>query len=175
MSNLPRGNCDPVTSKGMVFRILLACIALVLPGSLKPQSEFRLLSKQESQSPRPATTPLFACVQSRDLTFHKNRVVTLHGPDWVLELSVKPSCLPEREVVFAAEVGKEIIPHPFIARTKLWVIRNHSMTHVRIVDSSAASREQEMIAVSFVTNHKCINRGSENCSVKGNAAFIRVD
>jgi hypothetical protein len=153
-----------VMSKGTVFGILLACVALGLPSSLKLQSDFH--------SPASALVHMYPVT---DLKNHKNRAVALHGPDWVLESSVIPACLPEKEVVFATEVGRGMLPHPFTARTRLWITEDHDVTHVRIVDSSAASREQDMIAVSFATNHKCIDRTSQNCSVKGGAAFIRVD
>ena len=162
-------------SNGVLLRVLLACVALLLPGSLKLHSEFHLVSKQEPQLPSSATAHLFPCIQSWALTNHKNRVAVLHGPDWVLESSVRPSCFPEREVVFVTEVGRGIMPHPFTARIRLWVTKDHDVTHIRIVDSSAVSREQEMVAISFVTNHKCIDSRSKNCSVKGGATFVRVD
>jgi hypothetical protein len=101
-------------------------------------------------------------------------VAVLHGPDWVLAASIKPSCFPERDVVFAAEVGAGLTPHPFTARTRLWVTRDHDVTHIKIMDSSG-SKEQDMVAVSFVTNHKCVDKSSKNCSVKGGAVLVRMD
>jgi hypothetical protein len=164
-----------VKSIGMVLRVVSICLALVLPGSSKFYSEFHLDSKQVPQSPSSATSSSFPCLQSWAVTNHKKRVAVLHGPDWVLESSVRPSCFPEREVVFASEVGKGLIPQPFAARIRLWVTKDHDVTQIRIVDSSASSREQEMVAIGFVTNHKCIERSSKNCSVKGGAAFVRMD
>jgi hypothetical protein len=67
------------------------------------------------------------------------------------------------------------MPHPITARIRMWVTKDHDVTHIRIVDSSASSREQEMVAVGFVTNHRCIDRMSKNCSVKGGAVFVRID
>ena len=67
------------------------------------------------------------------------------------------------------------MPHSFTVRIRLWVTKNHGVTHIRIVDSSAASKELEMVAIGFVTNHKCIDRTSKNCSVKGGATFVRMD
>jgi hypothetical protein len=118
---------------------------------------------------------LIPCIQSWVLTNHQKRVAVLHGPDLVLESSVKPSCFPEREVVFVTEVGRGIMPHPITAKIRMWVTKNHDVTHIRIVDSSASSREQEMVAVGFVTNHKCTDRMSKNCSVRGGAAFVPID
>jgi hypothetical protein len=160
-----------------VVRVLLACLALFSLGSSKPRSEFHFIPKQGPQPPSSATThlfPLFPCIQSWTLANRTNRVALLHDPDWVLESSVRLSCFPEREVVFVTEVGRDILPRPFTARIRLWVTKGHDVTHVRIVGSSAANREQEMVAVGLVTNHKCIDR-SKNCSVKGGAAFARMD
>lgn len=163
-----------IMGNGLPLRVLLTCIALLLPGSLKLQSDFHLVSKQAPQPPS-ATANLFPCIQSWVLTNHQKRVAVLHGPDWVLESSVRPSCFPEREVVFVTEVGRGIMPHPITAKIRMWVTKDHDATHIRIVDSSASSREQEMVAVDFVTNHKRIDRMSKNGSVKGGAAFVRID
>ena len=160
---------------GLPLRILLACIALLVPGCLKLQSDFHLVSKQAPQPPSSATAHLFPCIQSWVLTNHQKRVAVLHGLDWVLESSVRPSCFPEREVVFVTEVGRGIMPHPHAVRIRLWVTKEHDVTQIRIVDSSAGSREQEMVAVGFATNHKCIDKKNKNCSVKGGAAFVRID
>lgn len=162
-------------SNGVLLWVLLACAALLSLGSLRPQSEFHLASKRGPRPPSSATADLFPCIQSWALTNHKKRVAVLHGPDWVLESSVRPSCFPEREVVFVTEVGRGVMPHLFTARIRLWVTKDHDVTHIRIVDSSAASRELEMVAIGFVTNHKCVDRTSKNCSVKGGAAFVRID
>src|ERR1700681_175821 len=163
-----------IMGNGLPLRVLLICIALLLPGSLKLQSDFHLVSKQAPHPPSSATTNLFPCIQSWVLTNHQKRVAVLHGPDWVLESSVRPSCFPEREVVFVIEVGRGIMPHPITAKIRMWVTKDRDVTHIRIVDSSASSREQEMVAVGFVTNHKCTDRKSKNCSVKGGAAFVRI-
>jgi hypothetical protein len=162
-------------SNGVLLRVLLASVALLLPGSVKLQSEFRLVSKQDPLPLSSATTYLFPCLQSWALTNHKNRVAVLHGPDWVLESSIRPSCFPEREVVFVTEVGRGMMPHPLTARIRLWVTKDCDITHIRIVNSSAVSREQEMVAVGFATNHKCIDSTSKNCSVNGGVAFVRMD
>ena len=155
--------------------VLLGCVALLLPSFVKLQSPVHPTSKQGLQPPSSPPRDLFPCIQSWALTNHKNRVVVLHGPDWVLQSFVRPSCLPEREVIFVTEVGRGMLPHSFTARIRLWVTKDHDVTHVKIVDSSAVSRELEMVAIDFVTNHKCIDSGSKNCSIKGGAAFARID
>jgi hypothetical protein len=164
-----------IMSNGVLLGILLICAALLWSGALEPQSEFQPAPKQVAQPPTSATAHLFPCLQSSVLTHHKNRVVVLHGPDWVLQSSVRPACFPEREVVFATEVGRGIIFRPYTAKIRMWVTKDHDVTHIRIVESSASSREQEMVAVGFVTNHKCTERKSKNCSVQGGAAFVRIE
>jgi hypothetical protein len=119
-----------IMSKGMVLRFLLLSVASLFSGSLKLQSEFHLASKQGLQSPSSATANLFPCIQSWALTNHKIRVAVLHGPDWVLESSVRPSCFPEREVVFAAEIGRGIIPRPLTARTRFYRSQKITMSHI---------------------------------------------
>jgi hypothetical protein len=161
-------------SNGMVLRGLVVCVALVIVGSLRVQSDSQFVSKEGTQPSSSAPGRLFPCIQSWAETNRKNRVAVLHGPDWVLKSSIKPSCFPEREVVFAAEVGTQLIPHPFAAKTRLWVRRDHDVTQIRIVDSSG-SEQQDMIAVRFVTNHKCIEKSSKDCSVKGGAVLVRID
>ena len=159
-------------SDGVLLGILLTCAAFLLPGALEPQSEFQAAPKQVAQPP---TAHLYPCLQSSVLTHRKNRVVELHGPDWVLQSSVRPSCFPEREVVFVTEVGRGIVSRSYTAKIRMWVTKDHDVTHIRIVESSASSREQEIIAVGLVTNHKCTERKSKNCSVQGGAAFVRFD
>jgi hypothetical protein len=164
-----------VISKSRVWRFLLVCVALALFGSVRLQSKSHLVPKQEPQPSSSAAAPLFTCTQLSALKNHKDRVAVLHGPDWVLESSVRPSCLPEKDVVFVAVVGRQIIPHPFTARVRLWVTKDHDVRHVRIVESSASSREEEVVAIGFVTNHKCADKNSRNCRVMGGAAFGRLD
>jgi hypothetical protein len=157
----------------MVSLGLFVCVALVMVGSLRVQSDSQFASKPALQPPLSATGSLFPCIQSSAGMNQKKRVAVLHGPDWILESSIKLSCFPEREVVFSAEIGKQFFPHPFTARTKLWVTRDHDVTYVKIVDSSGSDK-QDMIAVSFVTNHKCTDRTSKNCNVKGGAILVRM-
>ncbi len=160
-------------SKGMVLPILLVCVASLSSGFLNLQSEFHLVSKQEPQPPSSATTPLFPCIQSWALTNHKIRVAVLHGPDWFLESSVRPSCFPEREVVFAAKVGRGIISRPFTARTRLWVTKDRDVIYIKILASSG-SIERDMVAVSLATNRRCIDKSSKNCIING-AVLPRID
>ncbi len=48
------------------------------------------------------------------------------------------------------------------------------MTHVRATKSSG-SEEQDMIAIRFATNHRCIQRNSDHCDVKGGATLAKID
>ena len=158
----------------VVFRGLLFCLALVINGCSEIQSDSQTFSSQNPQPTSSVTGRPFPCLQSAAQTKQRHRVAVLHGPDWVLTSSIEPSCLPEKDVVFAARVGEGLIPRPFTARTRLWVKRDPDVTHIRIVESSG-NEEQDMVAASFVTNHKCVKRSSKNCSVKGGAALGPID
>lgn len=157
-----------------ILLCLSVCFALIIAGYFSVQSDSRVLPKQGTQPSSPVPGRLFACLQSWAKTNRHIRVAVLHDADWVLESSILPSCFPEREVVFAFEVGTGLIPHPFTSKTSLWVTRDHDFTHIRIVASSGGE-EQDMVAVSFVTNHKCIDRSSKTCSIKGGAVLVRFD
>jgi hypothetical protein len=104
---------------------------------------------------------------------HPKRVAVLHGPDWVFESTIAPSCLPEREVVFSAEVGKQFLHHSVTVRTRLWVTKIREVIYVRIVDSSGDAK-QDRIAIDLVTNHKCTGRTNKNCIVKGGAPVMTM-
>jgi hypothetical protein len=108
----------------------------------------------------------FPCINSIATMNQPKRIAVLRGPDWVLESTVAPSCLPEREVVFSSEIGKQFQLHSMTFRTRLWVTKIGEVIYVRIVDSSGNER-QDIIAVDLVTNHKCLGRTSENCIIRG--------
>jgi hypothetical protein len=116
---------------------------------------------------------MFPCINSLDAMNHPKRIAVLHGPDWVLESTVAPSCLPEREVVFSTEFGKPFLHHSVTVRTSLWVTIIRDVTYVRIVDSSG-DEKQDMIAIDLVTNHNCAARTSKNCIVKGGASVVTM-
>lgn len=159
---------------GMILRGLSVYATLAIVGSSTAQSDPQFGSKSVTQPHSPDTRSPFPCIQPLADTKQKNRVAMLRGPDWVLESSIKPSCLPERDVVFSTELGRHFLLHPFYARTRLWVTKDHDVTRIRIVESSG-SEKQDMIAISFVTNHRCISRNSQHCSIKGGALLVRVD
>jgi hypothetical protein len=159
---------------GGVLRGLLLCLALVTNVYSGMQSDSQTFSNHNSRRTSSATEGSFPCIQAAGQTRQSHRVALLHGPDWVITSSIEPSCLPERDVVFAARVGEGLIPHPFTARTRLWVKRDPDVAHIRIVESSG-NEEQDMVAASFVTNHKCVKRSSKNCSIKGGAALGPID
>jgi hypothetical protein len=164
--------CRTVRS-GAVSRSLLLCVALLIGCSTRVQSDSKQVPMQGTQPSSSAPSRLFLCIQSR--ADRKNRVAVLQGPDWVLESSIEPSCFPERDVVFSHKEGTGIMPHPFGVRTRIWVTKVDDFTNIRIVASSG-SDEDDMVSVSFVTNHKCIDRRSQNCSVKGGAVpFMKFD
>jgi hypothetical protein len=159
---------------GMVVRGLFAGISLFVIGGVAVQSNSKSVLRPPAQEGSPATRKLFACFESWPESKQKNRIAVLHGPDWVLQSSIKPPCFPDREEVFSVEIGKHFLSLSIAASTRLWVTKVHDVTHVRIVESSGIEK-QDMIAVSIVSNRRCINKNSNHCSVKGGAAPVRID
>ena len=159
---------------GMTLTGLLLCSALAADGSLEIRPDTQAYSNQNSQPVFSPPESLFSCIQLVSQTKRKHRAAILHGPDWLLSSSIEPPCLPGRDVAFTARVGEGLIPRPFNARTRLWVTRDRDATHIKIVESSG-DEEQDMVAASFVTNHRCVKRSSKNCSIKGGAALLRID
>jgi hypothetical protein len=162
-------------SQGLVLRVGSVCLVSLLPAASSVRPEFCCDSMRVPQVASAASLSAYPCLRSWASTNHNKRSVVLHGLDWALETSVRPSCFPEREVVFAFEENKGLVPHPFTSRIKLWVTNKHDVTEIQILESSASSTQQEMTAIGFVTNHKCNERNSKNCSVKGGAVFVRID
>src|SRR6266581_1612263 len=123
---------------------------MVWPERRSPPSaaHLRLLQRGESSKSSRLWAALFPCLQSWAETKKTNRIAVLHGPDWVLGSFIKPSCLPERDMVFTAEI-KQFLPHSITARTRLWVTKIHDVTHIRILESCSIEK-QDMIAVSIL-------------------------
>ena|ERR1700680_357834 len=159
-----------------IFLALSVCMALVIVGSLRNRFDSHLVTKPPAAAPEPPLSPavsIFPCINSLAAMKQPKRIAVLHGPDWVLESTVAPSCLPEREVVFSTELGKQFLNHSVTFRTRLWVTKIREVIYVRIVHSSG-DEKQDMIAIDLVTNHKCSGRTSKNCIVKGGEAVMIV-
>jgi hypothetical protein len=159
-----------------IFWALSVCVAFVIGGSLINRFDLPLVSKPQvsaPDAPLSQVASIFPCINSLTALRQPKRIAVLHGPDWVLESTVAPSCLPEREVVFSTEVGEQFLRHSVTSRTRLWVTKNGEVVCVRIVESSG-SEKQDMIAVDLVTNHKCSSRTSKNCLVQGRAAVMTM-
>lgn len=159
-----------------IFLVLSVCMALVIGGWLGNRFDSHLISKPPVASPESPLSPavsMFPCINSLAAMNHPKRIAVLHGPDWVLESTVAPSCLPEREVVFSTEFGKPFLHHSVAFRTRFWVAKIREVIYVRIVDSSE-DEKQDMIAIDLVTNHKCTGRTSKNCVVKGGASVMTM-
>jgi len=157
-----------------VSRCGLVCLAVILFWTLEFESPLVLCAKQLGHlTPSEAENP-FSCINSKSQDKRKKRMIVLHGPDWALQSSISPSCLPEREVVFVTSVGQGLMPHAFESRTKLWVKSDRDITWVKIVESSG-QEDQDMTAVSFGTNHKCAGRHFVQCRITGGPIAVRID
>ena len=157
-----------------IFLALSVCMALVIGGSLRNRFDSHLVPKSPlAEPPLPPAVNIFPCINSLVAMNHRKRVAVLHGPDWVLESTVAPSCLPEREVVFSTALDNRFLHHLMTFRTRLWITKIREVMYVRIVDSSEDGK-QDMIAIDLVTNHKCIGRTSKNCIVKGGASLMTM-
>ena len=155
---------------------LFVCMALVIGSWSSKRFDYHRGSKspiaglETSSSP---TISMFPCIDSLAAMNQPKRVALLHGPDWVMESTVAPSCLPEREILFITEVDGQFLHHSARVETKLWVAMIGEIIHVRIVESSG-DEKQALIAVDLVTNHKCNGRTSKNCIIQGGATVMTM-
>ena len=116
----------------------------------------------------------FSCLGSLQRTKHKKRLAVLHGPDWILESTVEPKCLPEREVLLSVEVDRQFLSRPITDRIKFWVTSRYGVFHVKIVNSSV-SEQLDNSALDLVTNQKCKTQKSKNCYVQSTRNFVNID
>jgi hypothetical protein len=152
-------------SNGKAFWVLFVILALLMVSCAEVESVPQVPS---GPTPRPdlsATGNLFSCLKSSSGMNEKKRTAVLHGPDWVLESSIRLACFPAREVVFSAKTGGQFNVPAFTAKTRLLVTTDRLVTYVRIVES--CGEDQDLIAIGLVTNHKCSNRTSSNCRIVG--------
>lgn len=137
-------------------------------------SSAQLGQRRPNRSSSSVLRSSFPCLRSWTRRRGHPRVAVLHGPDWILEYSVKPSCLPEREVVFTTEIGKGLILHPPAATTKMWITREQGISRISIVETSG-NEKTDLTGVSFATNHECLSRASKTCRIEGGAVLVRID
>jgi|SRR5579859_75333 len=140
-------------------------LALLMASCPKVESVPRVPSSPTPQSDLSAIGSLFSCLRSSSGVTGKKRTAVLHGPDWILESSIRPACFPAREVVFSVKTGGQFNVPIFTARTRLLVTTNQLITYVRIVESSG--EDQDIIAIGLVTNYKCSSRTGKNCKIIG--------
>jgi hypothetical protein len=150
---------------GRAFWVPFVSLALLMASCAKVESVPQVPSSLTPQADLSATGNLFSCLTSSSGVTGKKRTAVLHGPDWVLESSIRPACFPAREVVFSVETGGQFNIPVFIARTRLLVTTDQPITYVRIVYSFG--EDQDLIAIGLVTNHKCSSRTSKNCRIVG--------
>ena len=129
--------------------------------------------------PRPpllAETSKFPCLDSQRGLKSKGRFAPLLGPDWKIKSAINPGCLPERELVFTTEEGEHFLPHAVVRNVRFWVTRRGDLIYVKILDGSV-SEQTDASALDLITNHKCKNKKSQNCSVQSTSLYplIRID
>jgi hypothetical protein len=153
---------------------LLVCVALVVAAWVRPFSESRINLRPYRVVPKPplaAHVTNFSCINLVGASRRK-RLAELHGPDWILESAIEPSCFPERDLILSSEISSLLIGRRMTARTHMWVTRKCDVIFVRIIESSG-SEKQDMISVDQVTNHRCPSRSSKNCSVSSQLPICR--
>ena len=97
-----------------IFRALSVCVAFVISGSLINRFDISLAAKPKLFAPDAFLSPvasIFPRINLLAALRQSERIAALHGPDWVLESTVTPSCLPEREVAFSTEAGQQSLHH----------------------------------------------------------------
>jgi len=142
-----------------VIGSVLFCVKKYLaPPQLGPSIQFLVPQPPISQPNR------FPCLSSLASPTQTKRVAIMHGPDWILESSVEPKCLPEREVILSFQEGRYFLPAPIRRRIRFWILNKRDRVYVKIVESSG-SEESEDSALFLVTNHKCKTRRAKNCYV----------
>lgn len=159
-----------------ILGALLFCAALLIAAWVRPFSESRIDLRPYRALPKPpllAPVSNFSCINLVGAS-RRRRIAVLHGPDWILKSAIEPSCFPERDLIFSSQIGRLLVERRLVLRTHLWITRKRGVIFVRIIDSSG-SEEQDMIALGFVTNHRCPSRRSKNCNVEGGPILFRID
>jgi hypothetical protein len=161
-----------VWRKKSVWPVLLLfgalTIAIVLVGTaeyLQSLQPFRATLPFFPKPPLLTEENNFSCLASDSQLKQKKRFVTLHGPDWQIQSVINPKCLPERELIFSTEEGRQFLPRPLTRRVTFWITRKDGLMDVKIWGGSG-SRQLDDIAMELATNHRCKNRSSKNCKVQ---------
>jgi hypothetical protein len=171
VSNLSRGRS--MRRLALPLLVGLPLLAAVLAAS-RYFSDSRLDQRAVLVVPRPPVLPItnFSCINV-DAAERRESAV-LHGPDWTLESTIKPSCLPERDLALSYDVNPLLVSRRVTQRTHIWVTQKKDMTSVRIIESSGTEK-QDLIAVGLATNHRCTSRNSKNCEIEGGSLPLRID
>jgi len=155
-------------ARRVLLFLLTALLAIVLFTSVK-----------YVQSPQPPHVPhaffpkppllteenRFHCLELRLSSKQGKRLVILHGADWEIESVINPKCLPEHELVFSTQVGRQFLPHPIKHRLRFWITRKDDLIYVKGWDSSG-DQQLDDTALELVTNHHCENRRSKDCGIQ---------
>jgi hypothetical protein len=165
-------------ARRLLLLLFTALVAIVLVGSVK-----YLPTPQPPHVPHPffPKPPLltevshFPCLESQWPSRGRRRFVVLHGPDWEIESVINPKCLPEHELVFSTQVGRQFLRHPTTHRFRYWITRKDNLIYVRGRNSSG-DRQLDDTALELVTNHHCENRRSKDCRIQAPRPLLfRID
>ena len=143
-----------------VFVFILSVTATYLH-NLRTEFDIPTRAPQPPLSIQPS---LFPCLDSFNSQRHAKRVAVMKGPDWRLESSVEPKCLPEREVILSFEEGRGFLPSPATVRIRFWILNKQDKVYVRILESGGSEASEDS-ALDIVTNHKCKTQRARNCYV----------
>ena len=143
----------------------IAVALLVLKTYLQSLAPFRA---PPTFSPKPTLVleeDHFPCLEDEAKSKPNKRYAALHGADWQVDSAINSKCLPERELVFSMEEGRQFLSHPIKRRITFWVTNKDDLIHVKIWGKTL-NKELNATALELVTNHKCKESESKNCRIQ---------
>ncbi len=150
----------------LILAVLTIATVIVNSGKyLQSVQPFRVTLPFSPKPPLLSEGSNFPCLDAQYQLSEKKRFAVLHGPDWKIESVINPKCLPERELIFSTEEGKQFLLRPLTRRITFWITKKDDLISVRIWGNTA-SDQLSATALELVTNHKCKKSGSKNCRIQ---------
>jgi len=107
----------------------------------------------------------FPCLEREAKSKPNKRYVALHGADWQIDSAINSKCLPERELAFSMEEGRQFLSHPIKRRITFWVTNKDDLIYVKIWGKTL-NKQLNATALELVTNHKCKESEGKNCRIQ---------